>query len=378
MKYTDIIKRCIYILFFVFPIEKRKIVFSNYYGQGFGDNCKYIAKEFLRHSNYKLIWLCSNDTKNNLPNGVIPIKKNSLVGLYHLATASAWVDNCRKPLWIIKRKKQYYVQTWHGCIALKKIEGDAEDLIDLHYIKAAKRESTYIDLMVSNSRTCSDMYRRAFWYKGEILECGSPRNDILFNYNTKLIERLKTKLYLTEDDIVILYAPTFRNNKSKAAYITNYYEIIHVFEKLTNKQIKLFIRLHPNMKEQSKYIRENKKIINVSSYPDMQELLIISDYIISDYSSTAIEFSMMKKPTFLYMNDYNEYISERGLFFKLSELPYMISFTEKELIEQIEHFNFIRYNDNLNKFFNKLQLKESGTAAKQVASKIQAVLDRKY
>ena len=89
-------------------------------------------------------------------------------------TAKVWVDSNRKEGYIRKRKGQFYIQTWHGGVPLKKIEGDCEEYLGEVYIQRAKWDSAMTDLYLSNGGFCTDMYRRAFWYTGEILECGTP------------------------------------------------------------------------------------------------------------------------------------------------------------------------------------------------------------
>lgn len=361
-------------------INPKKIVFINYHGKGYGDNLKYIANELINDKNIDICWLLKADLINKVP---IPphvriAKYDSLEGLYEMATAKVWISNCRKVFCPIKKKNQYYIQTWHGGIALKKVEGDANDLINRYYMKCARRDTKYANLMISNSKTCTDMYRRAFWYNGEILECGSPRNDILINYNDEKRDGIRHILKIEPDEVVLLYAPTFRENNNMTPYIDDFGGIQNALSKITSVEIgkiKILLRLHPNISHLKHKYKCESNIIDVTDYDDMQELMLASDYLITDYSSTSFEFSLMKKPVFLYMKDYDLYCAQRGLFFKNEELPYPIAYTYSELENVIRSFSPEQYNDALSKFFEEQGLFETGEASRQVANRIRSVME---
>ena len=162
----------------------------------------------------------NDNLKQSLPKYVKPVKKDSLKYFYTVCTSKVWIDNRRPIIELTKRKKQFYIQTWHGGIALKKIEGDAENKLPKRYIKCAKKDSKAIDLMVSNSSFCTQMYRRAFWYNGRIEEYGTPRNDILMNEkNHKGIkEKVHKNLKIKNKYNLIMYAPTFRADENLECY----------------------------------------------------------------------------------------------------------------------------------------------------------------
>ena len=165
-------------IFGLLPL-RHVVVFSAFDGKMYGDNPRAIYEEMLsRNLPMKYVWLL-RDTNTNVP-GARVVKANSIASLYYLSTARLWVDCSRKREWVVKRKGQYYVQTWHGDLCLKKIEGDAEGALPQSYIQAAKHDSEIADLMLSGSRFSTNLMRRAFWYKGEIAETGMPKSDVFF------------------------------------------------------------------------------------------------------------------------------------------------------------------------------------------------------
>ena len=179
--------RILMFLFRVFPIVTRRIVLMNVWG--FGDNTKYVTEE-LSSSNIpcEIIFICNHPNKGEMPRNVKVVKTNTIAAIYALATAKVWVGSNRMERYISKRPGQYYIQLWHGGLALKKIEGDAASYLGRKYIKHAMQDSAMTDLYVSNSETCTRMYKRAFWYQGEISEWGSPRMDLLLRNNQSQVE----------------------------------------------------------------------------------------------------------------------------------------------------------------------------------------------
>ena len=348
-------------------IKKNKIVICSYYGKGYCDNGKYIVNEILKRRLEKdIVWIVSNENiDNELPKEVRSVKYMSKEMIYEMATAKIWIDNSRKHHYIKKREEQKYIQTWHGGIALKKIEGDTENTLRKNYVKAAKRDSKNIDILISNSRFNSEIYKRAFWYKGDIIECGSPRNDKIITSNIDIVNKVKIALRIDKRKKIIMYAPTFRNNNSIDKYKFNYERCINSFKNRFNDDFVMIIRLHPNILKKSEElgIYLLKDIYNASFYSDMQELLIASDILITDYSSSMFDFMLTKRPCLIYATDKENYKSERGFYFNIDELPFSYSENEDELINNIREFKEDIYEEKLKIFINKIESYDTGNAS---------------
>lgn len=361
-----------YILW-LFPIKKNKIVICNYNGKGYGDNGKYIVEQIIEQNlNFDIVWLLNKELmgKSSFPPQVRTVKHRSLRALYELATAQIWIDNCRKSFYPPKRKNQFYIQTWHGGIALKKVEKDVESKLSRTYVNIAKKDSEIANLFLSNSKFCTNLYRNAFWYCGDIIECGSPRNDVLLNNNTRVKQKVRSYFNLNEEINILIYAPTFRADYGVNLYRMNFKKLIEILENSTNNEWCILVRLHPNISDKADFIEYDSKVINATDYDDMYELLATGDILITDYSSTMFEFSLMYKPVFLYAPDIEEYKKDRDFYFDIFSLPFPVAETEEQLYKLIESFDRETYTERLKNFFDELGIVEDGNAAKRVVELI--------
>lgn len=362
-------------LFHLIPINKKRIVLCNVWG--FGDNAKYVTKELARRQlkeSIELIYVTNHPLTTQAPSNVTVVKTNSIKAIYYLSTARIWLDNNRKESYIRKKKGQYYIQTWHGGIALKKIEKDYETALGKKYVSNAKRDSKMTDLYISNSNFCTRMYRNSFWYHGDIKEFGSPRNDVLLSHESSSKEKICKILNIPTDYKIAIYAPTYREGGNIEAYRMDFNKILeHLTNRFSNKWV-IAVRLHPLVASLSDFITYNKSVINATNYGDIYELMAAGDVLFTDYSNLMFEFSFMKKPVFLYALDINEYDKDRGFYFDYANLPYYKAYEMNELLDNIENYSEDEYHQRIEEFFQKIDLYESGNASKLVADHILEVL----
>lgn len=288
--------------------------------------------------------------------------------------------------YIRKRKSQYYIQTWHGAIALKQIEKDAEDVLDKYYVESAKNDSRMADLLISNSKFCTNLYRNSFWYDGSILECGSPRNDILIN-DTEYFKLKICEYYKLDKNInIAMYAPTFRRNNNLDVYNLDYEKCISALKNKFGGEWVIIVRLHPSISEKAKNIKYTNNIINGSIYDDMQQLLAATDILITDYSSSMFDFMITKKPIILYATDMEEYKKDRNFYFNIEELPFKVASNNQEMENGICEFDNKVYINKLNQFISRLDINENGVASYKVVEVIKnfinnntrEIVDEKY
>lgn len=349
----------------IFPIQENKILFSAFSARYYSDNPKYIAEYIIKNNlDYKCVFVLKNKSTEGIPEKIKVVKYNSLSFLYELVTAKFWIDNTRKQSFVVKRKNQIYIQTWHGSILLKKIEQAAEKVLDKEYVDTAKKDSKNIDYLLVSSKWGKETFEKCFWYNGKICITGSPRVDILVNDSEQVKQETLKKLKLNKNKKILLYAPTFRRDSSNKAYTIDYKRMIQVLREVTGNDWIILTKLHPNIANLN--LIKDEDVVNVSNYPDISELYLISDMLITDYSSTMFDFSITKKPVLLYCADIDEYIDERNFNLDLFKLPYAISQNNDELERNIRRFNYEEYLDRLKNFFEKLDIIEDGLATKRV------------
>ncbi len=360
--YKKIVKR--------FPIHNNKIVMENYGGLGFGENPKYIAEELLKRSKRsKIIWL-TQDSQSYYPKGVKPVLRDSFRAYYECATAKAWVFNTRDVKLIEKRKDQVFLQTWHGGVALKKVEKDAEDKLTERYISAAKYDGEIADGIIVDGKLNEDIFESSFWLNPRCkrLKIGQPRVDVLINEqkNQAIIDRVRKKLGIANDSFFVLYAPTFRRNESYMGYITDFSRIRDAFCDRFGKA-ELAYRLHPSdVQLMDKYCEiYGSALVNATIYPDVQELVIAADCVITDYSSIAYDFAIIRKPVFLIMKDIDEYIEARGVYDVFYNQPFTMNYSEEMLIEEIRHFSYEKAKRRIDMFYEIHPTYNEGNAAEK-------------
>lgn len=355
------------------PVNPRKIVVTSFYGLGFGDNPKPIVQELLRrNADVQIVWLTAGKAAaTSLPTGVIPCEYHSLRKIYELSTAKVWIDNCRKGA-RMKRPDQIYMQTWHG-FALKRIERDVADKLPTEYESYAIRDSLQTDLIVSDSRFMTDVYRRAFWYDGEILEFGAPRNDLLCNRSARPLGKVHSSLGLPADCRIVLYAPTFRVDGSLDAYCVDYARLRRSCEARFGGHFIVLIRLHPHVMQRASELHfDQDTTFDASPYPDMQELLAAADVVVTDYSSLMFDFSLTGRPCFQFAVDIDTYRSDRNFYFPLDALPFPLAMNNDALEAEILAFDEAQYREKLDAFFAEVGLCTDGHAAQRCADWITA------
>jgi len=336
----------------LFPTQK-KIVFVNFLGHGFGDSPKYIAEEIIRQAlPYDLVWLVY-DMNSIFPDGIRKVKFYSLRSRYELATARIIISNTKNRLPYVKKKSQYYIQTWHGGFGVKYIERDAEQYLPPKYVRESKYDSSITDLILSGSEFQTKVIEDSFWYDGEIFKKGVPRNDVLFRHSDFSVQQFKKKYGFSADCKIVLYAPTFRDDDRCDVYQLNTSMLLNILRQKTNTPWKLIIRLHPNSARHSNIFEYDDNVINGSIYPDAQELTIISDLLITDFSSIMMDFGIMRKPVMLFVTDLEDYIQKsrgiRPLFYKL---PFELSQSNEELCCAIMNYDEACYQQQLKVFMD--------------------------
>lgn len=356
--------RLLYYFFSLLPIHRNNFLFISYYGTQYGCNPKYLSEYIAKYkSSWKIVWAFTEPQKYK-NRYFKTIKYNSPIYIYYLCTCRVLVTNFRMPISYHRRQKQIYLQTWHSSLRLKKIEQDAEDMLPTHYIAMAKHDSEQISYIISGCKYSSKIFEKSFWYNGSVFKTGTPRMDLFFDRSinkSKILDRL----HINKENRIILYAPTFRENHSLEHYSIQYETILKTLEQKYNIHWKFLLRLHPHLRNvSSEIIKNNPELIDVTEYDDIQELIYVADFVVSDYSSLIFDCAIAHKPCILYTPDYADYIkTNRSLYFQLNELPFPICKTNEDLIVSIINFDQNGYRERTDTFCKKIDSYETGNAS---------------
>lgn len=368
-------------------VEDNKIMFMHYSNK-YQCNPAYICDELIRQNiDCDIVFATDKKTLNLLPTPfpeqVRLVRRNSLEFFYEAASAKVWIDNavCFPWEYVPKKKNQVYINTWHGSMGLKRI--DSNKIVVKKWARAAKIASKITDYMISNSAFETEVYRTTYWpnEKVKILEYGHPRNDILFanDEEKKLIKKKVCDFYnIDENCNLILYAPTFRDEKTLKCYDIDYNGVMEAAKERFGGEWMILNRYHfkvANALKNVKEIRENPNILAGNTYPDIQELMLASDIGITDYSSWICDFVLTGKPGFIYANDLKNYDKERGFYYPLDSTPFPIAENNSQLISSIKNFDSQTYDIKAKEFLEARGCKETGTAAKQVVELIKKYIN---
>ena len=391
-KFRNLLGRLRFIKYYLTTkIDEKTILFEAYMGRSYACSPKAIYEYMVNNEKYhefQFIWAFKNPEnykflEENNNTKVIKYKSRQYYQSY--AKSKYWVTNSRISDIIMKKKSQKFIQCWHGT-PLKKLGYDIivdggnamNSLKDIR--KKYRIDAKKYDYMLSPSKFCTEKFRSAFNLKkynkeNIIIEEGYPRNDFLSNYQKKDVTRIKKELNIPKDKKVILYAPTWRDNQHESGigYVYNPEIDFKKLQKEFGGEYVLLFRSHYFIANYINLEEYKGFVYNVSQYDDINDLYIISDLLITDYSSVFFDYAILKRPIIFYMYDLKEYKNKlRDFYIDLKELPGPIVENEKDLIKEIKNVdkNSKTYYNNYKKFNEKFNNLEDGCATERVVSKI--------
>ena len=329
------------------PTDDKLVIFVSFMGMGFNDSPKAIYDYMQSHSEYKgyrCVWAFEHPEK--YPD-LETVKIDTPAYFKTALKAKYWITNTNIERGLrFKKKNQVYLNTWHG-IALKHIGNDVEGRNDFNF-------DTVNHLVVSGDHD-EKVWKSAFNAKeSTYLRCGMPRNEELWLADEKKKTLMREKLGLPADKKVILYAPTWRESTDGGKS----YEIkppIHfdVWKReLGAEYIVLFRAHHQTTKVLG--VQYDEFVRDASDYPAVNDLMIASDMLITDYSAIAFDYAVLCKPIFCYAYDYETYLAERGTYFNIDDrYPNKSCRTEEELLTRIKDIDYESECANTKRFLDE-------------------------
>jgi CDP-glycerol glycerophosphotransferase len=375
------------------PVDKDLIIFESNMGRNYSGNPKHVYEEMVRQGldkKLKCIWILENPSIK-IPGNAKKVKKSRLKYYYYLARAKIWVFDTRDPPHILKREQGYYIQTWHGT-PLKKLGMDMEDVFMsgggniITYKCNLYNDTRKWDFLLSQNEFSTEIFKSAFAFTEdfskfkEIWTYGYPRNDVLSTNNTKkYINNLKEEFGIPLDKKVLLYAPTWRDNEFHERSIYKFVTALDfdlLQERLEEDYI-IIVKYHYLVVEEIDWSDYGDFVYTFGADKDITNLYLVSDMLITDYSSVMFDYSILNRPMFFFMYDLESYRDELRGFYSdvIKEIPGPISKTTEDLIRNIEGYKYSLYEERYIAFRDKYNKLDDGKASQRMIDRILELKD---
>ena len=288
------------------------VFMESFGGRSGGDNPAAICEDLAAHDVRAPMWWSVVDGTVPVPSGAVPVVVGSQEWVEALRTSRVIVTNDHLPDWFSKREGQHLLQTWHGTPIKKLLHDAAPGSVSLRYQRLMARQVPQWDLLLAQNREAEQRLRRALGYGGQIRVGEYPRNVRLLG-GIEVGRRVRSDLGIGEEQRVILYAPTWRERlrhpEGLAGHSNGQGLLGEVYPAHRTDAVVLMRTHHMNR------ARPGPGLVDVSRYPNIEELMMAADVLVSDYSSIFLDFALTGKPAVVYVPDLEHYRDvERGLY----------------------------------------------------------------
>lgn len=350
---------------------KKAVFFESFHSQFYSGQPKYIYEKMLEmglDEIYDFVWAYNG--KLEIPGSPLITARGAVNYNDILGASDYWITNLSFPF-LKPNEDIVYIQTTHGT-PYKKMGADIESEDDNVVAGRVLIESSTWNYLLSPNDFSKDVFARSFQYDGTIINRGYPANDIFYEDTTLKQQELKEELNIDPNKKVILYCPTFRDydvDESNHKRFSLLLDLKYLYENVHDDYI-IIMRLHYMLSKNLVLTEEMKdSIIDLSDYDDIAELYLITDILITDFSSAFFDFAHSKKPILFFVPDYEKYLSFRGLYSEVKEvLPGPEIFTDEELVNCIKNIDDVekQYEKQYEVFYDKFCGLGHGTAGEDV------------
>ncbi|ALG26289.1 CDP-glycerol glycerophosphotransferase [Lactiplantibacillus plantarum] len=347
---SQVYRRLFNVIATVCPVRKHVVLFEAFNGKLPMDNPLYVYEALqIAHPDWKLVWGVKRqlvaEAQEKYPKLKI-IPRFSAKWLLVAPVAEFWVLNARMPYWLKKNSRTTYIQTWHGT-PLKRLGIDIPNVsmpgTDTNqYRQNFTTESKRWDFLIAPNQFSKEVFRKAFDFKNQFLDYGYPRNDRLVHQrkNRDVIAAIKKRIVGNKTGKVILYAPTWRDDFfiRKGMYKMNLpFSLVAVVKSLSKEDV-LIIRPHYLVAE-SINIQGFEDNVKLCVDEDINDLYLISDLLITDYSSVMFDYAILNRPMLFYPYDLAHYQGDvRGFYFDYNKVPGPIVTNEQDFLAKLDQF----------------------------------------
>ncbi|WP_313351565.1 bifunctional glycosyltransferase family 2 protein/CDP-glycerol:glycerophosphate glycerophosphotransferase [Exiguobacterium sp.] len=373
----------LYRLFQKMPVKENLVLFESFLGRSYSDNPKALYLKLKeQRPELELVWIFSkepsDDVKEACPNWVL---KNSFAYYQAMARAKYWIFNTRQPLSLKKREETIYLQTWHGT-PLKRLGLDMEEVHmagtnATRYKRNFYNQAQEWNYLISPNAYSSEIFKSAFGFQNTMLETGYPRNDLLYaDDQAGLISEIKARLDIPADKKVVLYAPTWRDDEfiARGKYRFDLQLNLNEMQARLGDDYVVLLRMHYLIAQNMDISGHEGFAYDVSSYGDIAELYLISDVLITDYSSVFFDYAHLQRPMIFFTYDLEKYASTlRGFYFDFEAVvPGPLLKETDQVIDYIEQIDTksVAYQEKYDRFLERFCSLDDGTASERVLAEL--------
>ena len=356
-------------IFYIVPLKQNRIYFSADKGSGIRCNPMYIYRYMQKKypAKYEFVWQYNGFSKEK---DTVYVKPGSFRDLIYQLTSRVLISNDGFGSFLPKRKRQLFINTWHGGGAYKR--SGVDFITDQHPVdlKINKICGEQTDIFLSGCKKFSDVMTQAKMVPRErFLEFGMPRNDFLVKREQRndIIKKVKEYFQIEKDAKIVLFAPTYRGEETTAEFVAdiNVEQCLMALQKKFSGKWVFLMRKHHFVKD-----AKIEDCLDASGYPDMQELLYAADVFITDYSSTIWDYSLTFKPGFLFVPDLKTYQSERNFYTDPETWAFPLAQSNDELEQLILGYDQKKSEMKIKKHHKYLINRETGHATETIVNKI--------
>ncbi len=365
-------------VFYFLPINSRRILFCERGGRQYAGNVKCVSDHLQAQygDQLELVWAFQHPAAFRDVPGIKTVRFRSPLWFYYVLTASVMVTDAGNSRACPKRNGQFFLDVWHGGGAYKRVAIRRPKISEAEG-RSFEQLMQALDLCVSSSRLFTQYnLREDRCYKGEVLNSGMPRNDIFFSAERQERAAEKVRRAFGLEGYVVLYAPTFRGmtcQDYQIDYGFPYEAVLTALRERFDGPVTILKRAHLGcvMADLSP-----AEVLDVSDWPDMQELLCAADMLITDYSSSMWDYALTGRPCLLYMKDLEIYKRERGICTPVEQWPGIACRSDDELTAAIRSLDEDVCREKAREHLRSFGSYETGTATEQVCERIMAHIEK--
>jgi CDP-glycerol glycerophosphotransferase len=372
------VMRAMFLLLKQLPADEGLVLFESGVGRQYADSPRYLYEELVRRkSPLRKVWAYTGHLPVFDENTKV-VRRLSPAYYFYLAKSKYWVNNQSFPHYVTRRTGGVYIQTWHGT-PLKRMLYDLDTIHgrDSEYVDRASAAANQWSVLVSPSPYATKAICSAFRYDGAVIEQGYPRNDLFHREDRDAIgARVRRMLGIPADKKVVLYAPTFRDNQA----VGNRFAFslpfdLGRFHEAMGEDTVLLLRMHVLVRKGLRIPPElDSSVLDVSAYPEIQELFLASDVLVTDYSSVLFDFATLRRPMIFFAYDLVSYRDDlRGFYLDYeTDLPGPVVTSEDTLYDALLSLDRIEkeYGGRYDAFLARFNPMDDGQAARRVVDEI--------